>query len=509
MDKLAVLRESEEPLDPKLQKIAQDIKNNEVPPNVVAKLAAVLTHLNSINPAPDQDSELDNTLSPDEENIDDNLPPEVEEDTDPVTGKWRIGAADLVVYDGLKQANPENVDKVWAYYNKAMLEEYLIPMLIDKDINKRDDHTRVVSLFIEAKGSFDEKVALAAKLANGGVIATKKLLTAGSGSIDDLINYKNAVLDEIKQPLISFKVSPSTTAVNTGDGEAFFLILGQGVSKQGAGDLNVKTREEIGKLNVLGREVEVKAQGARLKGFGGKGVYGDGARYYKEFNIELLGIIGPAGGEELAEKVGFSVNTPFNFGAANVNALADVLARHAKGRSADVRKMFDDALAFIYPKTTPAMRKRVTGTIKSSGSFSPPEFRQGWFLLTYEYYMECSKSHGKGGFDGILFIHQPSFTYKYVKSADEIIEDWDQFELNPGLYTWTDAPSVAPKITFGKEVRVKTKKPAAASTAAVKAQTAAKVKSVTNAHVKIRPPGATNTINSISEPRGRRPTNGR
>jgi hypothetical protein len=497
MDKLTFLRESEETIDPKLQEIAQDVKAKEVPPAVIAKLVAVLTHLNSIDPARDDGAEM---LAPGAE-IES---PEIEEDTDPTTGKWRIGAQDQVLYDLLKQTNPENANKVWAYYNKAMLEEFIIPMLIEKDINKHDDHTRVLNLFINAAGTLDEKIALASKLANGGVIATKKLLTAGSGSIDDLINYKNAVLDEIKHALISFKVSPSTTAVNTGDGEAFFLILGQGVSKQGAGDLNVKTKEEVGKLNVLGREVEVKAQGARLKGFGGKGVYGDGARYYKEFNIELLGIIGPAGGEELTEKTGFSVKTPFNFGSANVNALAEVLARYAKGRASDVRKMFDSALQFIYPQTTPEMRKRVTGTIKANGSFSPPEFRQGWFLLTYEYYMECSKSHGAGGFDGILFIHQPSFTYKYVKSANEIIQDWDQFELNPGLYSWTDAPSVAPKITFGKEVRVKNKKSAVKSPTAIKAQTSAKVNNVTNAHVSIRPPGTPQREKKVSSPRAKR-----
>lgn len=504
IDKLTFLGESAEIDDPKFQEIAQDIKNDEVPPTVIAKLVAVLTHLNSVDPA--EDDTLD-ALVPDEEGDSiGNDDPDIEEGTDPVTGKWSIGAQDQVVYDLLKQANPENANKVWAYYNKAMLEEFLIPMLKDKDINKQDDHTRILSLFIDAAGTLDEKIALASRLANGGVIATKKLITAGSGSIDDLINYKNAVLDEIKHKLISFKVSPSTTAVNTGDGEAFFLILGQGVSKQGAGDLNVKFKEEIGKLNVLGREVEVKAQGARLKGFGGKGVYGDGARYYKEFNIQLLNIIGPAGGEELTEKTGFSVSSPFNFGLANLNALADVLTRHAKGQAAAVRKMFDAALLFIYPKTIPEMRKLVTRTVKSSGSFDPAEFRQGWFLLTYEYYMDCSKSHGKGGFDGILFIHQPSFTYKYVKDSLEIVKDWDQFELNSGLYSWTDAPSVAPKITFGKEIRFKAKKSSkSVTTAAVTAQTKAKVAKVIDPHLALRPTGSVKTtVKTPSAPRAKR-----
>jgi hypothetical protein len=62
------------------------------------------------------------------------------------------------------------------------------------------------------------------------------------------------------------------------------------------------------------------------------------------------------------------------------------------------------------------------------------------------------------GFDGILFIHQPTFTYNYIKDKTQLEKDWAQFELNPGLYNWTDAPSVAPKITFGKEERARKSK---------------------------------------------------
>lgn len=351
-----------------------------------------------------------------------------------------------------------------------MLEEYLIPALNAKDIVKPDDHTRVLNLFIHAPGSLEDKVSLAMKLddsgrypgTGGGVIKTKDMLKPTARSIDKSINKlmteSNPTLDYIKKNLITFRVQPSTTAVNTGDGEAFFLILGSGIAKLGAGD-----------LNVLGREVEVKAQGARLKGFGGKGVYGDGATYWTKFNKDLMSLIKAAGVKELYQETsrppskknpagtpGVDIRSePLHFSAGNLAALSAVLAATKPG-AAKVKAILSDALVHIYRKTTPEMINRVLSTINSDGSFDVEEFRKQWFLLTYDYYMATSKDPKTGvGFDGILFIHQPSFSYSYVKNAKQIDTNWDDFELSPGLYNWTDAPSVAPKITYGKEIRQK------------------------------------------------------
>jgi hypothetical protein len=307
------------------------------------------------------------------------------------------------------------------------------------------------------------------------------MLQAGSGSIDKLINYKSAVLDDIKYKLISFKVSPSTTAVNTGDGEAFFLILGTGINKLGAGDLNVH-----------GREVEVKAQGARLKGFGGKGTYGDGATYWPKFNKELLSLVGKKGYDMFLSSDVDLKSQPLHFGAGALSLLSNVLATTKPGAK-PVKEMFDNALKHIYPKTTPEMRKNVLNAIDSKGSFDPEEFRKGWFMLTYEYYMATSVDPKTGtGFDGILFIHQPSFTYNYIKTKEQLEKNWGQFELNSGLYNWTDAPSVAPKITFGKEERARK------SRAKVPAEkTLAK-------RVDITPPGRATRSDTAKTPRARR-----
>lgn len=459
------------PADPHMKEIAQDIEQGQVPPTVLMKLQQFLTRLVTSDERAD-DTEQD--VEVEEPGIDDN--PEVKE-----TKERRLGSADMQVYSLLKQVNPDRAEQVWAFYNKQMLADYLVPALIEKDINRADDHERIISLFVEAPGTLDDKLAIAMRLdttgtrpnTGGGIINTRKLTTQGDGSINQLLTATGPVVDYIKERLIRMRVYPSTTSAATGDGEAFFLILGANITKRGKGDLNVSSAD-AGALDIAGKEVEVKAQGARLKGFGGKGTYGDGATYYKKFNDDLLTIIGPEGSailDELAPPtkatLGWSQGTvPFNFVGRNLTALSEVLSQYGTttgSKPQDVKQMFLGMIKHVYPKITPDMYSDVLKTINKKGSFDVEEFRKQWFLMTYEYYLETSRDKTGQTYDGILFIHQPSFTYCYVKDADEISKNWEDFELNTSLYNWTDTQSVAPKITYGKEERarvVKATKPA-------------------------------------------------
>ena len=341
------------PMDPKSAAIIKDIKRGTTPVNVLLKLRSFLTKLvgqetapepveptQPVQPAPAEPAPPTPTpaiVPPKElvEPIEPELPPD-EKQVKEARGKEKaVGSVDLQIYELMKKARPGDADKVWAFYNRSMLEEYIIPALNAKDIIKPDDHTRVLNLFIHAPGSLEDKVSVAMKIddsgrypgTGGGVIKTKDMLRAGAGSIDKLMTESNPTLDYIKKNLITFRVQPSTTAVNTGDGEAFFLILGSGIAKLGSGD-----------LNVLGREVEVKAQGARLKGFGGKGVYGDGATYWTKFNKDLISLIKLAGVKELYQETsrppskknptgtpGVDIRSePLHFSAGNLAALSAV-----------------------------------------------------------------------------------------------------------------------------------------------------------------------------------------
>jgi hypothetical protein len=463
-------------LEPEYKDIAKDIKAGEVSDSVLAKLVQFLQGLVQSDSEQQTQEPAPAVQQPQMQ-----APAVQEPGTEPQVEE-ALGANDLQVYSLLKQANPERAEQVWAFYNKQMLADYLVPALKEKDIIRQDDHDRIIGLFVEAPGTLEDKLAIAMRLdttgekpnTGGGIINIKKLTTQGKGSINDLITVKNSpVVDYIKEKLIWMRVYPSTTSAATGDGEAFFLILGAGITKRGKGDLNVGAvtakkdkLHQSSPLEVNGKEVEVKAQGARLKGFGGKGTYGDGATYYKTFNDQLLSIIGPDGSAELdalcpptkATAGWQNGSQAFNFVGRNLNAMAQVLSNFAKkngSKPSDVKAMFEGMIHHVYPKATPEMYKPLLSTINSKCSFDVDEFRKQWFLMTYEYYLETSRDKTGQTYDGILFIHQPSFTYSYVKDGNEISNNWTDFELNTSLYNWTDTQSVAPKITYGKEVRVK------------------------------------------------------
>jgi hypothetical protein len=150
----------------------------------------------------------------------------------------------------------------------------------------------------------------------------------------------------------------------------------------------------------------------------------------------------------------WDISKPLNFGKTNLGALSETLKLFGKGKSSDVKTMFDDAIKHIFTRSTPEMRQIVKDVIGRDGSFDVTEFRRAWFMLTYEYYNLTSINVKTGeGFAGIMFIHQPSFTYNFVTDGEQITNNWDKFEIGTNLYTWTDMPSVVPKITFGKETR--------------------------------------------------------
>lgn len=525
-------------LPDEFQQIASDVTAGKVSHDVMAQMVQFLTKLareDQAQPEPEPNKEPGQDFN---NNPNDDWSADFERrmsDTSPAPGQVRaeetkveeaLDPLEMQIKSLLKQVDPDRHEQVWAYYNKKSIEKYIIPALIEKDINKEDDHQRVVSLFIEAPGALEDKIAIAMKLdttgqephTGGGIINTKKLTTQGKGSIDDLITIKKSpVVDYIKERLITMRVSPSTTSAATGDGEAFFLILGAGITKRGKGDLNVNSPVKAPKkdklhapspLEINGKEVEVKAQGARLKGFGGKGTYGDGAAYYKTFNDQIYNVIGKEGSDWLTQatpptkgakpSLGWNNGkSPLHFGLANLTALSQALKLFAKKNGATpntVKEIFQAAIKHIYPKMDKSMYSDLLKVIDKNCSFDVEEFRKQWFLMTYRYYMETSRDEFGQTYDGILFIHQPTFTYSYIKGPEAMDEQWDDFELNTTLYNWTDTQSVAPKITYGKEVREKKSAKKKASTGSVTQDLAPELSNTTAAKTKKAPVAMTRKL---------------
>ena len=507
-------------IDPELQDVAEYVVSHDISQNVMASMVQYLTKMVQA----DQQADQQQVDQPDQEPVEPEVVPSPEPAEEPAVKEAEEAEADqgtkMQFLSLLSQVDPNRKDQIWAYMNKEQIEDYIVPALIEKDINREDDHQRIVSLFVEAPGSLEDKVALAMKLdttgerpnTGGGIINTKKLTTQGKGSINDLINVKKTpLIDYIKERLIRMRVYPSTTSAATGDGEAFFLILGAGISKRGKGDLNVANMNKKDKLHnpspleINGKEVEVKALGARLKGFGGKGTYGDGASYYKTFNQDLINIIGQEGNNYLGQLLPGSKATggwgngknPLHFGLQNLHALSTVLKEFSKKNGAtpkDVRAMFLGMIKHVYPKIEPDMYNDLLKTIDKFGSFNVEEFRKQWFLMTYKYYMETSRDDTGQTYDGILFIHQGDFTYSYIKGPEAMSEQWGDFELSTTLYNWTDTQSVAPKITYGKEDRPSKKPKKAAKTGSPTKDLAPELAKTTAARTKKAPVAMTRTL---------------
>jgi hypothetical protein len=340
----------------------------------------------------------------------------------------------------------EDADNIMTFVYRTNIQEICKEISVNKNF-KPEAAELLYNMFYEAPGTLHDRNKIATIIRDEGVLDLKKFSKGGEGQILDLVKptYKgNKLVQYLVGKLINRKDFPTqVSSANKGPGEDMITILGNPVMKLSPGDLNVG-----------GLEVEVKAQGARLKGFGGGRIYGNGVQVYPQWASAISQALGTKGLQVLAD-YGLNLKNYYNFGDKTLNALAEALtAGNGKNKKATVVSAFDSMLEHVYPMSTTAMRKMITSVFQSNGSFEVDAFRRAWFLFSYEYYKltTMDKETGKA-MDSIMFIHQPSSSYKFVTNTNDF--DFDKFTIDTSIYNWSDAPSVAPKITFGKEIRTR------------------------------------------------------
>lgn len=338
----------------------------------------------------------------------------------------------------------DDADNIMTFVYRTNIQEICKEIAVNKNF-KPEAAELLYNMFYEAPGTLHDRNKIATIIRDEGVLDLKKFSKGGEGQIIDLVkaSYKgNPLVQYLVDKLINRKDFPTqVSSANKGPGEDMITILGNPVMKLSPGDLNVG-----------GLEVEVKAQGARLKGFGGGRIYGNGVQVYPQWASAMAQAMGTKGLAVLAD-YGLNLKNYLNFGDKTLKALAKALAAgNGRNKQTTVRNAFDAMLEHVYPQSTTKMRKTITDTIGSNGSFDVEAFRRAWFLFSYEYYKltTMDKETGKA-MDSIMFIHQPSSSYKFVTNSKDF--DFDKFTIDTSIYNWSDAPSVAPKITFGKEIR--------------------------------------------------------
>ena len=306
------------------------------------------------------------------------------------------------------------------------------------------------SLFYELPATFHQRNELSNILLKGGVLDLTKFNEPGMGSLLDLILPKyraNKAVINLFLKLRNRKDFPTqVSAANKGAGEDLITILGSPVQKLSPGDLNIN-----------GLEIEVKAIGARLKGFGGGGVYGNPAVYYTAWATKVLEALGKEGMMYMEEN-GYGLQKYFHFGLKNLQALSDALkvSKNPKKKELLV-EAFDGLLQILYPMSTVSMRKKILNSFDEKG-FNVETFRKNWFLFSYDYYVLTTADKKTGTkMHGILFINQGDNSYQLVTDSKQISANWENYELGSDLFNWTNPTGQAPKITYGKETRVRRK----------------------------------------------------
>lgn len=306
----------------------------------------------------------------------------------------------------------------------------------------------LVSIFLSVPGTLSQRNHIAQVLTKDGVLDLKEFMKPHKGTFDDLIKleYKsNPIVLNLKVALKNRSDLPTqVSAASKGAGEDLISILGNPVNKLSPGDLNIS-----------GREFEIKAMGARLKGFGGSAVYGDATRIYSEWANLVGQALGPEGLQVMAGH-GVSLKKYFHFSLANLQALNDAMdASRVKNAGELMRKAFELLLETLYPMSNSSMRETILRSFdKKTGKFDFDGFRKNWFLFSYDYYKlaTADKKTGETMY-AIMFFNQGTEDYQIVTDKKQIESNWDQYQLGTDLFNWTNPTGQAPKITLGKETR--------------------------------------------------------
>jgi hypothetical protein len=316
---------------------------------------------------------------------------------------------------------------------------------------KSDAVDLLASLFYELPATFHQRNNLSNVLVKTGILDLDKFSKPGQGSLLDLIMPKyrsdKAAINLFLKLKTRKDFPTQVSAANKGAGEDLITILGHPVLKLSPGDLNID-----------GKEIEIKAMGARLKGFGGSDVYGNATDYYNTWVNLISKALGDIGLQYMQEN-GKSLKKYYHFGLDNLKVLSDALnLSNVPNKQALLIEAFDGLAQVLYPKSNVSMRKLILSAFNKKG-FDVQTFRKQWFLFSYDYYKLTTADKKTGAtMHAIMFINQGDNSYHIVTESDQIADNWDQYNLSTDLFNWTNPTGQAPKITYGKEVRPRTKR---------------------------------------------------
>lgn len=269
----------------------------------------------------------------------------------------------------------------------------------------------VINFVEEARADIDDKQEFMSIVGKGTGIDGKKVLNATKRtSFDDIVSNRlkgNATYQSIKGKLLRQKNFTSPGSKGIGDGELFLSILSKDIGADPA---------DKGDIAVSGKSVEVKAQGARLRGQKGFAA-GSGAKVKENLVQELSTLTG----EQVDDNRSLSFKP-----RGDLSFLNGIL----KGQDAkEVRAIFARAFEGLYPQIkSGTLNKWLKKIVQNDGTLA----QDSEFLVAgmiFDYYKSLE------GFESILFLNSKKGVFQVIPDGETLVQNQKNFKIT-GFVRW-------------------------------------------------------------------------
>jgi hypothetical protein len=295
----------------------------------------------------------------------------------------------------------DELHKIYSYIRKidvgAGFEE-----IFAKDQDLKQVQNVLSQAIIDANGSFEEKMAFAKEMVNPGIINIKQLLTPGvpQNILDIVVTKYPNLFKQVAPSLMNLAGSYLANGKKTqrGKGE-FFLALSSP---------HITMKSSAGDLNIGGKNIEVKANLARIKGRKGYGTT-DGAYSQTKKNISeffkknLPNVQAPGFVVTVAAKSTFwSDFGPFCIqNGVKPNLVSNFVKTELK-----------NIIKSIYLNLDSTSVNSLISNVNESGVLDFKEFYLMMKKVAYAYYQAADH------FDGMIVISGDTMEFIYVDSPE-------------------------------------------------------------------------------------------
>lgn len=298
--------------------------------------------------------------------------------------------------------------------NRKLLDKYqdaLAERLTPKNAEEVIDFVEKTSTELEDKKKFMEIVA------KGKGLSGKQVLKANSRkSFDSVISdelKKNATYQSIKNVLIKQGNFSKPGSKSAGDGEVFLSILSKDITPDPANK---------GDIAISGKSVEVKAQGARLRG-----QHGFAAGDSVDLKTKLARDLSQLTGQEVDPS---SQSLSFKPGGG-LPFLNKILEGSDPNK---VRDIFAEAFTALFPQISKtSLNKWLKKMVQRNGTLA----QDSEFLVAgmiFDYYKSLE------GFESILFLNSKKNVFQVIQDGEEFVKNQKNFKIT-GFLNWDSKQS--------------------------------------------------------------------